>query len=95
MEADAGSRNGLTGGAVDLDHLHIGVEVGVVDQVTIGFAVLADEHVKGFQKLAAFPALDLLDGVSAVGQILRLSKAVLIADEDIALRFLGIFIAAG
>ena len=94
MESDAGSRNGLTSGAVDLDHLHIGVEVGVVDQITIGFAVFADEHVKGFQKLAAFPALDLLDGVSAVGQILRLSKAVLVADQIIALGVFGVVIGA-
>ena len=94
VESNAGSRNGLTSGAVDLDHLHIGVEVGVVDQIAVGFSVLADKHVKGFQKLAAFPALNLLDGVSAVGQILRLSKAVLIADQIIALGVLGVVIGA-
>ena len=94
MEADAGSRNGLTGRAVDLDHLYIGVEVGVVDQIAIGFAVLADEHVERLEQLAAFPALDLLDGVSAVGQILRLSKAVLVADQIIALGVLCVVIGA-
>ena len=31
MEADAGTRDGVAGRAVDLDHLHIGIEVGVVD----------------------------------------------------------------
>ena len=52
-------------------------------------------HFKIVHQLAAFPALGLTDDIGAVGQLLRLCKAVLIADEDIALRFLGIFIAAG
>ena len=94
VEADAGSRNGLTGRAVDLDHLYIGVEVGVVDQVAVGFSIFADEHVERLQEFSTFPTLGLLDGVSAVGQILRLSEAVLIADQIIALGVLGIVIGA-
>ena len=94
VEADAGSRNGLAGGAVDLDYLHIGEELRIVDQITVSFSILAYEHIERLQQLAAFPALDLLDGVSAVGQILRLSKAVLIADQIIALGVFCVVIGA-
>lgn len=94
MEANTGNRDSIAGCTVDFDHLHIGIEVGVVDQIAIGFAVLTDEHIKRFEQLAAFPALDLLDGISAVGQVFRLSKAILIADEVITLGVLCVIIRA-
>ena len=94
MEANTGNRDSIAGCTVDFDHLHIGIEVGVVDQIAIGFAVLTDEHIKRFEQLAAFPALNLLDGISAVGQVFRLSKAILIADEVITLGVLCVIIRA-
>ena len=87
--------DGDAGFRVHLDHLDEALKVGVVDEITVGLAVLSDIHFKIVHQLAAFPALGLTDDIGAVGQLLRLCKAVLIADEDIALRFLGIFIAAG
>ena len=87
--------DGDAGFRVHLDHLDEALKVGVVDEITVGLAVLSDIHFKIVHQLAAFPALGLADDIGAVGQLLRLCKAVLIADEDIALRFLGIFIAAG
>lgn len=62
--------------------------------IAVGFSILADEHVERFQEFSTFPSLDLLDGVSAVGQILRLSKAVLVTDQVITLGVLGIVIGA-
>ena len=87
--------DGDAGFRVHLDHLDEALKIGVVDKVAVGLAVLGDIHFKIVHQLAAFPALGLTDDIGAVGQLLRLCKAVLIADEDIALRFLGIFIAAG
>ena len=86
--------DGDAGFRVHLDHLDEALKIGVVDKVAVGLAVLGDIHFKIVHQLAAFPALGLADDISAVGQLLRLCKAVLIADENIALGFLGIFIAA-
>ena len=55
---------------------------------------MGDIHFKVVHQLTAFPALGLADDIGAVGQLLRLSKAVLIADKNIALGFPGVFIAA-
>ena len=87
--------NGDAGFRVHLDHLDEAFKIGVVDEVAVGLAVLGDIHFKVVHQLAAFPALGLADDIGAVGELLRLCKAVLIADENIALGFLGIFIAAG
>ena len=87
--------DGDAGFRVHLDHLDEALKVGVVDEITVGLAVLSDIHFKIVHQLAAFPALGLADDIGAVGQLFRLSKAVLIADKNIALGFLGIFIAAG
>ena len=87
--------DGDAGFRVHLDHLDEALKIGVVDKVAVGLTVLGDIHFKIVHQLAAFPALGLADDISAVGQLFRLSKAVLIADENIALGFFGIFIAAG
>ena len=87
--------DGDAGFRVHLDHLDEAGKIGVVDEVTVGLPVLCNIYLKIVHQLAAFPALGLADDIGAIGQLLRLSKAVLIADEDIALGFLGIFIAAG
>ena len=55
---------------------------------------MGDIHLKVIHQLAAFPALGLADDISAVGQLFRLRKAVFIANENIALGFLGRVIAA-
>ena len=87
--------NGDAGFRVHLDHLDEALKIGVVDKVAVGLPVLSDIHFKIVHQLTAFPALGLADDISAVGQLFRLSKAVLIADKNIALGFLGIVIAAG
>ena len=86
--------DGDAGFRVHLDHLDEAGKIGVVDEVTVGLPVLCNIHLKIVHQLAAFPALGLADDIGAVGQLLRLSKAVLIADKDIALGFPGVFIAA-
>ena len=87
--------NGDAGFRIHLDHLDEALKIGVVDEVAVGLTILSDIHFKVVHQLAAFPALGLADDIGAVGQLLRLCKAVLIADENIALGFLGIVIAAG
>ena len=87
--------DGDAGFRVHLDHLDEAGKISVVDKVAVGLPVLGDIHFKVVHQLTAFPALGLADDIGAIGQLLRLCKAVLIADEDITLRFPGIFIAAG
>ena len=87
--------DGHAGFRVHLNYLDEALKISVVDKVAVGLAVLGDIHFKIVHQLAAFPALGLADDIGAIGQLLRLCKAVLIADEDITLRFPGIFIAAG
>ena len=97
VNLEPGSRigNGDAGFCVHLDHLDEALKIGVVDKVAVGLPVLGDIHFKIVHQLTAFPALGLADDISAVGQLFRLSKSVLITDKNIALGFLGIFIAAG
>ena len=95
MEPGPRIGDGDAGFRVHLDHLDEAGKIGVVDKVAVGLTVLGDIHFKIVHQLTAFPALGLADDISAVGQLFRLSKAVLIADKNIALGFLGIFIAAG
>ena len=87
--------NSDAGFRIHLDHLDEALKIGVVDKVAVGLAILGDIHFKIVHQLAAFPALGLADDIGAIRQLFRLSKAVLIADKNIALGFLGIFIAAG
>ncbi len=49
---------------------------------------------RGLIHAAGLSRIDLLDGISAVGQIFRLSEAVLIADQIIALGVFGAVIGA-
>ena len=87
--------DGDAGFRVHLDHLDEALKIGVVDKVAVGLAVPSDIHFKIVHQLAAFPALGLADDIGAVGQLFRLSKAILVTGENVALRFFGIFIAAG
>ena len=87
--------NGDAGFRVHLDHLDEALKIVVVDKIAVGLTVLGDIHFKIVHQLTAFPALGLADDISAVGQLLGLCKAILIADENITLGFLGIFIATG
>ena len=87
--------DGDAGFRVHLDHLDEAGKIGVVDEVTVGLPVLCNIHLKIVHQLAAFPALGLADDIGAVGQLFRLSKAILVTGENVALRFFGIFIAAG
>ena len=87
--------NGIAGFCVHLDDLNEGLEVGVVDEVAVGLAVLGNEHIKVAHQLTALPAGDLMHGIHAVGQILALGKAVFIAGQIVPLRILCRLIAAG
>ena len=86
--------NGIAGFCVHLDNLNEGLEVGVVDEVAIGLAVLGNEHIKVAHQLTALPAGDLMHGIHAVGQVLALGKAVFIAGQIVPLRILCRLIAA-
>ena len=74
--------------------MEIGLEVSVVNEIAIDFAVLADEHLKGIEQFTAVPALDLLYHVHAVRQVDGFGIAELITSEDISLGGFGGFIAA-
>ena len=87
-------RDGLARSAVGLNYVEIGLEVCVVNEVAIYFAVLADKHLKGIEQLTAFPALDLSYHVYAVRQVDGFGIAELITGEDISLGGFGGFIAA-
>ena len=87
--------NGIAGLRVHLDDLNEGLEVGVVDEVAVGLAVLGNEHIKVAHQLTALPAGNLMHGIHAVGQILALGKAVFIAGQIVPLRILCRLIAAG
>ena len=95
MEARARIRNGIAGLSVHLDDLDIALEIGIVDQVAISLPMLSHIHVKGGHQLTTVPAGNLLDGINAVGQILRLGKTVFIAGQEVSLAVLGCVIAAG
>ena len=77
-----------------LHHLDIALKIGIVDKVAVGLTVLIDEHIKGLHQLTPLPSRGLLYGVDAVGHVLGLGEAVLIAGEDVTLGFLGSFITA-
>ena len=94
LKTCSGIRDGLACGAVGLDHVEIGLEVSVVNEIAIDFAVLADEHLKGIEQFTAVPALDLLYHVYAVGQVYGFGIAELVAGEDISLGGFGCFVAA-
>ena len=95
LEARTCIGNGIAGLRVYLDDLNEGLEVGVVDEVAVGLAVLGNEHIKVAHQLTALPAGDLMHGVHAVGQVLTLGKAVFIAGQIVPLRILCCLIAAG
>ena len=86
--------NGIAGFCVHLDDLNEGLEVGVVDEVAVGLAVLSNKHIKVAHQLTALPAGDLMHGIHAVGQVLALDKAVFIAGQIVPLRILCRLIAA-
>ena len=86
--------NGIAGFCVHLDDLNEGLEVGVVDEVAVGLAVLSNKHIKVAHQLTALPAGDLMHGIHAVGQVLALGKAVFIAGQRVPLRILYRLIAA-
>ena len=86
--------NGIAGFCVHLDNLNEGLEVGVVDEVAIGLAVLGNEHIKVAHQLTTLPAGNLMHGIHAVGQVLALGKAVFIAGQIVPLRILCRLIAA-
>ena len=94
LKACARIRDGLARSAVGLNYVEIGLEVCVVNEVAIYFAVLADEHLKGIEQLSAIPALDLSYHVYAVRQVDGFGIAELITGEDISLGGFGGFIAA-
>ena len=94
LKTCSGIRDGLACGAVGLDHVEIGLEVSVVNEIAIDFAVLADEHLKGIEQFTAVPALDLLYHVYAVRQVDGFGIAELITGEDISLGGFGCFVAA-
>ena len=94
LEARTCIGNGIAGLRVYLDGLNEGLEVDVVDEVAVGFAVLGNKHIKVAHQLTALPAGDLMDGIHAIGQVLALGKAVFIAGQIVPLRILCRFIAA-
>ena len=95
LEARTRIGNGIAGFCVHLDDLNEGLEVGVVDEVAVGLAVLSNKHIKVAHQLTALPAGDLMHGIHAVGQVLALEKAVFIAGQIVPLRILCRLIAAG
>ena len=95
LEARTRIGNGIAGLRVHLNDLNERLEVGIVDKVAIGLAVLGNEHIKVAHQLTALPAGDLMHGIHAVGQILALGKAVFIAGQIVPLRILCRLIAAG
>ena len=95
LEARTRIGNGIAGLRIHLDDLNEGLEVGVVDEVAVGLAVLGNEHIKVAHQLTTLPAGDLMHGVHAVGQVLTLGKAVFIASQVVPLRILCRLIAAG
>ena len=60
----------------------------------LGLAVLSDIHFKIVHQLSAFPAFRLVDNIGSIGQLFGLCKAILVTDENVALRFLCSVIAA-
>ena len=94
METCSRIGNGIAGFCVHLDDLNEGLEVGVVDEVAVGLAVLSNKHIKVAHQLTALPAGDLMHGIHAVGQVLALGKAVFIAGQRVPLRILYRLIAA-
>ena len=95
LEARTRIGNGIAGLRVHLDDLNEGLEVGVINEVAVGLAVLGNEHIKVAHQLMALPARDLMHGIHAVGQILALGKAIFIAGQIVPLTIFGGFIAAG
>ena len=95
LEARTRIGNGIAGLRIHLDDLNEGLEVGVVDEVAVGLAVLGNEHIKVAHQLTTLPAGNLMHGVHAVGQVLALGKAVFIAGQIVPLTIFGGFIAAG
>ena len=94
LEARTCIGNGIAGLRVYLDGLNEGLEVDVVDEVAVGFAVLGNKHIKVAHQLTALPTGDLMHGIHAVGQVLALGKAVFIAGQIVPLRIFCRFIAA-
>ena len=95
LEARTRIGNGIAGLCVHLDDLNKGLEVGVVDEVAVGLAVLSNKHIKVAHQLTALPAGDLMHGIHAVGQVLALGKAVFIAGQVVPFCILCRLIAAG
>ena len=94
LEARTRIGNGIAGLRIHLDDLNEGLEVGVIDEVAVGLAVLGNEHIKVAHQLTALPAGDLMHGIHAVGQVLALGKAVFIAGQVVPLCILCRLIAA-
>ena len=80
LERCAGIRNCQAGFRIGFNHLDITLEIRVVCKVAIDLPILADEHIKVRQKLSAFPALDLMNGVNAIRHILGLRKSVFVTN---------------
>ena len=95
LEARTRIGNGIAGLRVHLDDLNERLEVGIVDKVAIGLAVLSNKHIKVAHQLTALPAGELMHGIHAVGQVLTLGKAVFIAGQVVPLCILCRLIAAG
>ena len=94
LEACAGKRDRRAGLRVSLYHLDIGGIFSIVDQILVILTVLADEHRKVLHELSLREALRLMDSVHAVRKHFADRKAVLVADQSIALGFLRAVIAA-
>ena len=68
LETDTRSRDNLSGFRVLLHDFNFSFKGGIVNEVTIGFAILIDSHVKCRHKLFAFKSFGLLYSVYTIRQ---------------------------
>ena len=93
LKANTGGRNNLSGFFVLLNNFDFRLKCSVVNQITIGLAILIDVNVKGRHKLFAFKSFNLLYNIHAVRKIVgSFGKSVFIGCQQRSFGFSCIFI---
>ena len=79
LKANTGGRNNLTGFFVLLNDFNFRLKGSIINQITIGFAILIDIDIKSRHKFFSFKSLNLFYNIHTVREIIgSFSKTVFI-----------------
>ena len=95
LEYGAGIGNVFSGFSIRFYDFQVRLELRVVDEILVSFAVLCDIHHESGHQLPAVPSFRLLHYIFAIRQVLTLGKTVGVTNENIPFIGIGRIVASG